>query len=390
MDTQEPKTYLLFSYAFRSLFLLAVLQALIGISLWLVWWTGAVSIEWRINPVFWHGHEMAVGFAGAAIGGFLLTAVATWTGRPAVRGWPLALLCALWLVARLGPVFPLLAAAGGVLYWLWLLLLMAREVVTVRNQRNYKVLLLLFIFMALEALYHYAEMAQAPWQRQALWSQIWLVLMMINLIGGRIIPAFTRNWLLKQHPEYIPAQLPGAFNALDVAAGIALALFAVASLLPLPTELFLLLAVAAAVLQAWRLWRWQGFRTLAEPLVWMLHLSYAWIPLGVLLFGLGLAGYISGSAGIHTLTIGTVAGMIVSVSARAALGHTGRPLASHPLLNSTIVLLALATLTRVGAALFNSDFMMTIAAVFWLCGFFCFALRYVPVLVRPGVVPPTT
>lgn len=384
MDIQESKKHLLFSHAYRSFFLLVVFQALVGIALWLFWWSGAISIQWQVNPVYWHGHGMIMGLAGAAIAGFLLTAVASWTGRPPVKGWPLALLCMFWLAARLEPVLPLYAAIAGILYWLWLLILMAREVVSAANYRNYKVLLLLGFFLGLEVLYYYARLEQAPWQRQVIWSQIWLVLLMVNLIGGRVVPAFTRNWLLKQQPSATPAQLPAAFGAVDVAASVSLALFAVSTVLELPAQAVLILSIGTAALQLWRLMRWQGVRTFADPLVLMLHLSYAWIPLGVLLFGFGFAGYISISAGIHTLTIGAISGMIVSVSARAALGHSGRPLISHPLLNCTILLLGLATLSRIGASLFESNLMMTSSAVFWLCGFLCFAVRFVPVLVQKG------
>jgi uncharacterized protein involved in response to NO len=386
MNNRNLQPFLLFSYAFRSLFLLAVIQAMVGISLWYLWFSGAVAIQWQVNPVYWHGHGMIMGLAGAAIAGFLLTAVATWTGRPVVRGWPLVLLCGFWLVARLELVLPLYAAIAAVLYWLWLLMLMAREVVSVANRRNYKVLLVLGVFLVLEALYYYTDLNQIAWQRQVIWSQIWLVVLMINLIGGRVIPAFTRNWLLKNHPDSEASQLPSAFGTLDIVASVALIGFAVATLLPVPPLIILGFSVATAALQFWRLLRWQGLRTLADPLVWMLHLSYVWIPLGVLLFGLGLAGYVSVSAGIHTLTIGAVAGMIVSVSARAALGHTGRLLTSHPLLTCSILLLALATLTRIAASLSDSSLLISVTAIFWICGFLCFAIRYVPVLVKPAIV----
>ena len=385
MNSRQPFFKLLFSYAFRPLFLLVVAQALFGIVLWFGWWSGFLSYQWQVNPTYWHGHDMIMGLAGAAIAGFLLTAVATWTGRPPVTGWPLILLCATWILARLYPLVPLVGASAGIFYWCWLLLIMAREVISVGNNRNYKVLFLLALFLALESLYYYAEISMTAWQRSILWAQIWLVLGMISLIGGRIIPAFTRNWLLRQQPELTPGQLPAAFGAVDIAANLALLLFALSTLLPVPIELTLILTAATAVLQAWRLLRWQGLRTFAGPLVWMLHLSYAWIPFGVLLFGLGRAGYLPVSAGIHALTIGTIAGMIISVSARAALGHPGRPLASHPLLTCAIVLLGLAALARVAASATESDFMLTSAVIFWLCGFLCFAYVYAPILLSPSL-----
>ena len=374
----------LFSFAFRPLFLLVVIQAVIHISLWFAVWNGIVAFSIESNPIYWHGHEMIAGFAGAAIAGFLLTAVATWTGRPQVRGWPLAVLCLSWVLARLWMFSPMLAAVGGVFYWVWLLSLMTREVVASSNSRNFKVLAILFVFLVLEILYQYSLIAQASWQRQILWSQLWVVIVMINLIGGRIIPAFTRNWLLKQQGEVARGHLPAETGAIDYAATFALIVFSAATLLNPAETLILALAMITAFLQVWRLLRWQGLRCRAEPLVWMMHLSYSWIPVGVLLFGFAQAGYISVSAGVHALTIGTVASMIVSVSSRAALGHTGRPLQSHPLLTSAILLLTLSALSRVGAAILANDLLMTGATAFWIAGFLCFAIRYVPVLISPS------
>lgn len=377
---------LLFSYAFRSLFLLVVLQAIIHIALWYALWNGVITSTVVLNPIYWHGHEMAIGFAGAAIAGFLLTAVATWTGRPQVQGWPLILLCASWLLARLSLLAPLLAAAAGIFYWVWLLAFMAREVISASNKRNYKVLFILFAFLLLESAFQFALITQSAGLRQILWSQIFLVVAMINLIGGRVIPAFTRNWLIKHRGASPESRLPAAFGTVDIAASLLLGVFFLAVLLPLDARLVLILGAAAAALQTWRLLRWKGFLCLSDPLVWMMHLSYAWIPIGTLLIGLGQAGYISISAGIHALTIGTVACMIVSVASRAALGHTGRPLQAHPFLTASIILIAFSALGRIGASLFASDLLLTSATVLWIGGFLSFAIRYVPVLLLPSRV----
>jgi len=375
---------LIFSFAFRSLFMLAVLQAVIHIALWLAMWNGLFVAQIEVNPIYWHGHEMAIGFAGAAIAGFLLTAVATWTGRPQVQGWPLVVLCLSWLLARVGLLAPLFAAAAGIFYWLFLLVLMAREVISSSNSRNYKVLAILFVFLVLESLYQYALYMQSPMLRQVLWSQIFLLVVMINLIGGRVIPAFTRNWLLRQQSGLTGNQLPAPFGPVDSAATLALIVFFLATLSTVDGGLILMLGIVTSFLQAWRLLRWKGLHCLSDPLVWMMHLSYAWIPIGVLLVGLGQAGYLSMSAGVHALTIGTVASMIVSIASRAALGHTGRPLQTHPLLTGAIVLIALSALSRVGASILASDLLLTSASAFWIAGFLCFAVRYIPVLLSPS------
>lgn len=385
MNSASHRIPLLFSFAFRSLFLLLVLQAIIHIPVWFALWSGVLTIPVVTNPVYWHGHEMIVGFAGAAIAGFLLTAVATWTGRPQVRGWPLVVLCLSWLLARLGLFAPLLSAAAGIFFWIWLLALMTRELVSASNKRNYKILAILAVFLLLEVLYQFSSINLAPWQQQVVWSQIGLVLIMINLIGGRIIPAFTRNWMLRERSDLTEDQLPLPFGRVDIAATITLLLFFLSTLSPLADTVILALAVVCSVLQSWRLLRWKGFRCLSDPLVWMMHLSYAWIPLGILLVGLGEAGYMTISAGIHALAIGSVACMIVSVASRAALGHTGHPLVSHPLLTASIVLLALAAIARVGASISTDGVFLAAATTFWVAGFLCFAVRYVPILISPPV-----
>lgn len=385
MDKPETDPPLLLSFAFRPLFLLVALQALVGIGLWAAWWSGLLAVQWPVNPVYWHAHEMISGFAGAAIAGFLLTAVANWTGRPPVRGWPLALLSLCWLAARLAAVTPFVAAVAGVLWWTLLLVLVAQELLLSRNRRNYKILLVLALFILTEGLYHLAALQGLAWQRQVVWAQMWLVLILINLIGGRIIPAFTRNWLLqRQAAPGGESTLPAAFGPIDLAATLALLLFAAISLLPVPGWLALATGVVAALLQAWRLSRWQGHRTLSDPLVWMLHVAYAWLPLGLLLLACGLAGLLPVSAGLHALTAGTIAGMIVSVSSRAALGHTGRPLKSHPLLTLSFVLLTLAAASRVLASLTALPLLMQGATLLWLLAFAAFALRYAPILLRPA------
>jgi len=383
MNKTELDAVIILSYAFRPLFLLVVIQALIQIPLWYLIWNNHLAIDWQFNPVYWHGHEMLAGFAGAAIAGFLLTAVANWTGREPVSGWPLAVLCLVWLLARLGFSLPLTAALAGIAYWLILLLLMAREVLSSRNRRNYKILLVILIFLLLESGFQWSLLNQSIATRQFLWAQLWLFVLMINLIGGRIIPAFTRNWLRRTSPSISEQQLPASFAMTDIVATVALAAFALATLFPVDKLLLFALGLFTSLMQLWRLSRWQGIQTFNDPLVWMLHLAYGWIPLGILIFSFSQLGRLPVSAGIHALAIGTVASMIVSVASRAALGHTNRPLVAHPLLVTCIVLLSLAALFRVAAAISSAPIFMTAATLFWTTGFICFAVPYLSILLLP-------
>ena len=383
----ESRFGLLFSYAFRPFFLLLVVQAIALVLFWSLTWSGAVSFAWQRNPIYWHGHEMLNGFAGAAIGGFLLTAVANWTNRPAVSGWPLMLLCAVWLAGRLTIGSAVAAAIFDIAYWSLLLMIAANEILRAGNRRNYKILFVLTAMLMMDAGWHYAELHQPTWQRQFLWAQMYLVVLLVTIIGGRIIPAFTGNWLRRQAASQqvpsVPAQMPAAFNYIDLLAILTLVAFALSSLLAAPSIVSLLLGIIAAGLHAVRLSRWLGHLTLSDPLVWMLHLSYAWIPLGIAFMALASGGWLPPSAGIHALTTGAIAGMIVSVSSRAALGHTNRALVAHPALTFSIVLLNLTALLRVSGSVLDIQLLVSLSSLSWIVAFLCYGYVFVPILLGP-------
>ncbi len=365
----------LFSRGFRPLFLLVGLYAIGGMLAWIGLWTGWWSFPLNRMAVYWHGHEMIMGLAAAAIGGFLLTAVANWTGRAPVAGWPLAALCLLWLAGRLSVGAPAVTAVSDFAYWLMLWVLVARDILGAGNRRNYKVLFVLAALAIADALFHWAELYRPEYLQRAFWLQLWLVLLLINLIGGRIIPAFTGNWLRRRDA---PAPMPPAFGRLDLAGSIAMGLFALALIVPVPTAAIVALGLVAAILQGGRLMRWQGLRTLSEPLVWMLHLSWAWIPLGILLWTLAAAQLLPVAAAVHALAIGAMAGMIVSVAARASLGHSGQPLQSSPLLTAAILLLNGAAVSRIMAVASDSEPWMLVGALLWLLAFLAFLWRLLP------------
>ena len=379
----------LFSYAFRPFFLLGVIYSLIAIIVWVLVWSGNLVLDWSRVPVHWHAHDMTMGLMAAAIAGFLLTAVANWTSRPPVTGWPLATLVIFWLAGRLAILSPTLSAMADGLFWLLLCALVARELFGARNKRNYKVLTVLMALSVTDMLFHAGELKLLPDidLQRVLWAQLWLVIVLINVIGGRIIPAFTGNWLRRRAPMgqvLSPSSLPGPFGLIDKVAISLLLLFAASVIFQWPASVAFPLGLSCTVAQAWRLLRWKFWLTLSDPLVWMMHLSYAWLVLGILLWTLSLAGVVSVSAAVHALTIGAITSMIVSVGARAALGHTGRALESHYLLTCAIVLLSLAALTRIVASIVGGQLWLEIAAGLWVLALLSFALRYVPILIGPA------
>ncbi|KKO12685.1 hypothetical protein LCGC14_0007010 [marine sediment metagenome] len=379
----------LFSYAFRPFFLLGVIYSMSAIILWILIWSGNLVLDWSRSPVHWHAHDMMMGLMAAAIAGFVLTAVANWTSRPPVAGWPLAILVTFWLAGRLAILAPTLSAMADGFFWLLLCVLVARELFSARNKRNYKVLAVVVALSLSDLLFHAGELRLLPALdlQRVLWAQLWLVVLLINVIGGRIIPAFTGNWLRQRAAvgEVLPpSSLPEPFGRVDQLAIGLLVVFVTGILFQWSNTVTVFLGLSCFAAQAWRLLRWKFWLTLSDPLVWMMHLSYAWLVTGILLWTLSLAGGMSVSAAVHALTIGAITSMIVSVGARAALGHTGRALKSHYLLTSAIVLLSLAALTRIVAATAGGQLWLEMATGLWVLALLCFAVRYVPILIGPA------
>ncbi|PSL16718.1 uncharacterized protein involved in response to NO [Marinobacterium halophilum] len=375
------------SNGFRPLFVLATLQALLAITAWLAFWSGwAHPPQSMLSPVLWHGHEMLFGFVGAAMGGFLLAAVANWTGRKPVSGVSLVLLSLAWLLARIvaigGGNWPdWLNALGAVSYWLLLAFLFGRELILAGNRRNLKVLVIIGLFAVLSLAFHLRWLAALD----VLHLALVLVLMLLTLIGGRIIPAFTRNWLKRLAID--ETRMPSVFGPVD---SVAMVLTPLAGIVwtfrPEGWAATMLLALAGAA-QLLRLTRWQGWQTRSEPLLLVLHIGYAWLGVGLLLLAGSSAGLWMPSAGLHALTIGAMGGMIMAVASRAALGHTGRPLVAGAILTLAFMTLHLAALARVLAALWPSA-MMTLVLVsggLWLLAFGLFGWRYLPILLGPSL-----
>lgn len=375
------------SNGFRPLFTLAAIQALWALGLWLGIWNGWVTPpEAMMQPLLWHGHEMLFGFAGASIGGFLLAAVANWTGRKPVSGWPLVLLVVCWLAARLvalrGGEWPLAVnALAAVSYWLALAFLFGRELIQAGNRRNLKVLMILGMFALLSLAFHLHWLAALD----VLHLVLVLVLMLLTLIGGRIIPAFTRNWLNRVNIE--GARMPAAFGPVDVAAATLTAVAGIAWVFWPQSTMTAVELLLAGSMQLVRLIRWQGWQTLTEPLLLVLHLSYAWLGLGLLLLAGSALGWWSASAGLHALTVGAMGGMIMGVASRAALGHTGRELEAGLILSAAFVTMQMAALVRVLASLWPAAMMalVMVSGVLWLLAFVLFAWRYLPILLGPSL-----
>jgi len=364
-----PKAFggpVLFSYGFRPFFLGAIVFASLVIPFWVGVFQGTFELGGFFSPIDWHIHEMLFGYTAAVVSGFLFTAIPNWTGRMPIKGWPLALLAALWVLGRLAMlgISGLSPPAVAVIDCAFLAAIGAmilREIIAGQNWRNLKVVVPILLFLAANLLFHFEVLTQggADYSRR---MGLAVVIFLITLIGGRIIPSFTRNWLVKSNPGALPIPF-NRFDAVCLLAGaITLVVWVV---LPDAPVTGTLLYVAAA-LHLFRLTRWKGHRTLASLLLLMLHIAYAFIPLGFLVLGLGHT-----VAALHLLGIGAVGGMTTAVMIRATLGHTGRSLESGKALGAGFILIFLAGIMRSAAsdAYLLGLSGLVVSATLWTVGF---------------------
>ncbi len=379
-----------FSYAFRPLFLLAIIYGILSVAWWGALWSGLVALPGGgADPIAWHAHEMIFGFGAAAIAGFALTAVANWTQRPPVSGLPLVVLCGLWLSARLlapaNSLHLLPVIAGADLGFNALLLgLMSREVIAGSSRRNYKLLALLAMLGLSNTAFYAALWLDKPWTRTAVWAGLWVLVLTVNLIAGRVIPAFTGNWLVKQGKLPAGGKPPPPFGRLDLCATGATLLFAALFLWQPESVISAGAGFLAAALQLLRWSRWQFFRTLASPIVWVLQLGFLWLVVGLALLACGAAGLLPLSTGLHALMIGAVTTMILAVASRAALGHTNRPLLDNPLTTASYIVISLTALLRIVAGVSDHpDHWLLLATAAWVVALGLFAWRYTSILLGP-------
>jgi uncharacterized protein involved in response to NO len=375
------------TYAFRPFFLLNAIFAIAIVILWVMVLQGHGPATLPANTMLWHGHEMLVGFAMAIVAGFILTAVATWTGRPPVDGLTLALLVLAWVAGRvvmiLAGLLPAwLVAALDMVFPLLLCFLAAREIFGARNRRNYPIVGITVLLAILNLVYHLGSMQVLPGaDRLAVYFSIHTILLLITIIAGRIIPNFTANWLRARGATRLPAsnsQVDRLTIAVTIAVGIS------ASVAP-TSSVTGILSFAAAVLHAIRLSRWRGLATSDEPLLFVLHVSYSWLPIGYGLMGCVVFDWIfAPTSALHALTMGAIGSMILAMTTRVPLGHTGRPLTASRLTVVAYMMLTLAVLVRIIGPLIFSDYLATVewSAAGWVFTFAIFFWVYWPVLTR--------
>jgi uncharacterized protein involved in response to NO len=394
----RPSFEAVFSYGFRPLFLGSAVYAALVMVVWIAWIASAAA-GWSQNwlPVAgsafaWHAHEMVFGFAAAAIGGFLLTAVPNWTGALPLSGLPLVLVFVAWLLGRLAmdlsATLPYAVVAALDVVFLPLLGGFAgRQLFTRPALRNLVFLALISALTLCDIFFHLANAGYLALDPLAqIRTSMLLVIVMIAIIGGRIIPAFTHNWLHGNRPS---SPMPRRIAWLDRAALASLFLFVLLEALGVAGKLAGAVAAIAAIANGARLAFWGGSSARKEPIVWILHLGYAWIVVGLVLSALAaFTSFVPGVVASHAFGTGAIGTMIIAVMSRASLGHTGRRLIAPRSIVWAYYLVTLAAVLRVAGPLIapqQSAVVLSAAALAWVGAFLLFVAVYAPILTTPRV-----
>jgi uncharacterized protein involved in response to NO len=389
-SADAPRQFVLFNEGFRPLFLFCGIHAVLSMALWIAMLAGVLELPSLFDSLAWHQHEMVFGFIGAAIGGFLMAAVPHWTGRAPVRGPLLHLLVGAWLAGRLAVAFSeIIGALPAVVLDLSFLLILsgvvAREVLASGNRRNVKITILLLLLAVANGFFH-AEFAGLTDDTAgpSMVVALFVIAVLVAVIAGRIIPNFTRNWLAQRGETKLPASWPrldAAAIALLVLTGLAFAF--------MPESPFSgALALLAAAAHGARLAGWRGLATLSEPILWVLHLGYAWLVIGLALLGLSiLTDLTSGGAALHAIGAGAMGTTVLAVMTRASLGHTGRELRVSAMIMAAYVLVSLSAILRIVAPALGEAVMTayTLAGLSWIGAYGLFLVVYLPILIRPRV-----
>jgi uncharacterized protein involved in response to NO len=336
-----PSAFALWHLGFRPFYLLASIFASLSIALWGAQFAGWLSAPYLRGPL-WHAHEMVFGCTLAVMTGFLFTAVRNWTNRSTPTGVALAALAALWLAGRVLVLTPYAVAAAliNIAFPLAAALGIGMALAKSGNRHNFFFVVLLVAMAVAELATHLASLGLVQFSEWlGVQAALDIVLIVMTVLGGRVIPMFTRNSVRDANVRN---------NAL-LERVVPLSVVAVffADLLPLPTRLAAVVLGIAAIAQAARFWLWSPWRTLRVPMVWILHVGYLWIVAHLALRALSAIDVVPAPLATHALTAGAIGALTLGMMTRTARGHTGRPIVADVYEIAAFVLVTTAAITRV-------------------------------------------
>jgi uncharacterized protein involved in response to NO len=370
----------LFKAGYRPFFLAAAIWAILSVVLWLTILLGWISLPTAFDPLAWHAHEMIYGFIVAAVAGFLLTAIPNWTGRFPLQGAPLIVLTGLWLAGRIAMVTSALigalpAALVDLSFLLMFLLAVAREVLAGKNWRNLPPLAALSLLLCGNALTHVEAAGHFATGEFGIRIGLATAVGMIALVGGRLIPSFTRNYLAKRKSTALPAPTDWIDRLALLLTLVALAAWAIKVADRVQGGLLIIAAIAAAV----RLLRWRGLATWHDPLLFNLHVGYCWSVAGLALLGLSRwTDTMPAAAGLHGLAAGAAGTMVLAVMSRTTLAYAGGRQTVVAGTTWLFALINISALMRIAAAFLPVAYvpLLTMSAVAWIAAFAMFLIAY--------------
>lgn len=380
-EPRKSPAFAMFNLGFRPFFLLGAIAAVVLLGIWLVLYSSGMSVQYYSNTMYWHAHEMIFGFTLAIIGGFLLTAVRNWTNVQTPYGKPLMLITAVWFIARFMPFIPglpeWLIAAVDLAFAPVVAVGIAIPILRSANYRNLLFIPILAAFFIANLMVHLEMLGITEnTALKGLHVALYLVLLVITVIGGRVIPFFTERgvegvtctryaWVEK---SIIPA----------TAVWLAVTLSGFSTLISIAS-------VIACVLSFVRLYGWFSPAIFKNPLVWILQLGYLFIPVGFALTALASAGLVSSSIAIHSFSVGGIGLITLGMMARVSLGHTGRPLAVTPMIVAAFILMTLAAVIRVAITHLPIPYLagLHLSGTLWMLAWILFLIRYLPILIKP-------
>ena len=379
------------SYGFRPFFFGGALWAACAMPLWIALTMGYVKFAVSYGAVAWHAHEFLFGYVTAIIAGFLLTAVPNWTERPPVRGGTLLFLFALWVAGRIALLAIdwigfLPAIMIDSLFLPALAAVVFREIIAAGDRRNVKVAIILLVLAIVNILFHF-EVLLSGMAGYTLRTGLSAIIGLIILIGGRIIPSFTRNWLIKRTSSRLPAS-SSRYDIMAVSGGVLALVLWIAMPHASATAIALL---AAGLLHSIRVSRWTGLSTWREPLVLILHVGYAFVPLGFMLVASAVLwpSIVPAGGALHAWTAGTIGVMTLAVMTRVSLGHSGRALTAKRSTQAIYIAIIFVAISRIAAPFLGnySLAILTLAGAGWTLAFLGFVVVYGPILLRARIAP---
>lgn len=377
----QPK-FALFALGFRPFFLGAGIVSVLLIALWLAVYRGVMPLALFIPPEQWHAHEMIFGFTGAVIAGFLLTAVQNWTGIKTPRGWALAFLFLLWLAGRIAPFTGWSAwgyAVADALFFPAVMIAIARSILKAKQLRNLGFPIMLGMLTVSNLLVHGEWLGIGHTAAAGFTLAVYMIVLMMVVMGGRVIPSFTDNKLRTQAHRWQSVEWMAPVTTLATLA---------AMLLEPVSGMTAFIAGIAAVIHAVRLAGWYTNRYWRVPLLWVLHLGYGWIVIGFALTSLAALERVAPSLALHAFTAGAIGTLTLGMMARVALGHTGRMLEPATIIHLAFVLITLAATIRLGLPLIMPDtyaLAILLSGLVWIAAFAIFVFIYAPILIQPRV-----